>query len=94
MSVLEHNSVLTASWLLGTQRDILALACKFGLELKATPEQKLSYASERVLRGIPKKVITAIKKLEIDPTLEKVICCRRCFATYTPSEMQIFCTYA
>lgn len=94
MSILKHNSVLTASWLLGTQRDSLALACKFGLELKSTTEQKLRYAAERVLRGIPKLVTTAIKKLEIDPVLEKVTCCRKCFATYNPADTNVFCTYA
>lgn len=92
MSIMEHSSLSTASWLLGTQRDSILLAARLGLSLTASNPRELDYTEEKVIRGIPKFITTAIKKLGIDPKLNKVVCCRKCFATYTPDKKIAFCT--
>ncbi|KAH9818358.1 hypothetical protein DFH28DRAFT_888301, partial [Melampsora americana] len=81
MSLFDHSSDATASWLLDVQRITIELALTHGLLPKSSPSELLPL--ERKLLGrIPQTIATVLKWLNIDPTLTFMNCCQACFALY------------
>lgn len=81
LSVFEHISATTASWLLSIMTLILDLSITVGL-IPAQSRGQLLPQEARFLSLIPRTIKTAIGWLEIDPALIRMNCCKACFALY------------
>ncbi|EGG03859.1 uncharacterized protein MELLADRAFT_108954 [Melampsora larici-populina 98AG31] len=92
ISIFEHASMFTASWLLDAQRITIELALTHGLLPNVSPGQ-LEPLQAKVLNQIPRTVDTVIGWLEIDPCLQFVNCCKGCFAMYPLASAPKRCTH-
>ncbi|WAR52230.1 hypothetical protein PtB15_1B671 [Puccinia triticina] len=86
LTVCDHTSLQTASWLLKSGRELLALTASGALG--KFPNKPLDFRQEETLKNLPSDAQTLIKWFKIDPKLVRVTCCPSCFAMYPQPDPQ------
>ncbi|EFP93969.2 uncharacterized protein PGTG_19569, partial [Puccinia graminis f. sp. tritici CRL 75-36-700-3] len=71
LSVFDHVSVATSSWLLKSGKDLLTLAVSGGLGDRQNDEG-LNVLQQNTLNSLPSDIRTVLARLEIEPTLVTV----------------------
>lgn len=82
MSIFDHVSMRTSSWLLDTQRITVELCLSHRFMISSSNPMPLGDMEKKLLNRIPKTVATTTAWLNVDPPLTTMTCCSKCFALY------------
>ncbi|POV94806.1 hypothetical protein PSTT_16647 [Puccinia striiformis] len=82
--VTQQISLAASSYLLKLDRQLVEIVASQGLT-PSMPPRTLSYSENIALDAYPKCTQTIIRHLAIDPDLNYLICCPKCFAMYPES---------
>lgn len=92
MSIFDHSSMLTSSWLLDMMRVTIELSITHGLVVDNSVTS-LALSDVTTLQRFPRTITTAIGWLKIDPSLVYMNCCKSCFALYPISRTPTWCNH-
>ncbi|KAI7945993.1 hypothetical protein MJO29_012381 [Puccinia striiformis f. sp. tritici] len=91
--VTQQISLAASSYLLKLDRQLVEIVASQGLT-PLMPPRTLSYSENIALDAYPKCTQTIIRHLAIDPDLNYLICCPKCFAMYPESSAPENCVHS